>query len=270
MIRVTFWYEYTQEMGELKREYVPADMSEEDFRHFEEFVKTSSKKIHEVYPKGVIGTLTDHFRENPDFEIRSVNLYMPEYGLPDEVLNSTDVLVWWSHISQDAVPDELVKKIAERVHRGMGLICLHSAHKSKPFMYLLGTTGTLRWREGDFCRVWTISPAHPIAAGIPESFELSEEEMYGEPFDIAKPDDLVFGSWYSGGELFRSGCTWTRGYGKIFYFQPGHETSPSYHNPIVQKVIENAIYWAAPTIWRESLDCPNILDSPESIRSRKG
>ena len=123
-------------------------------------------------------------------------------------------------------------------------------------------------KGNDFCRVWTAAPGHPIAQGIPESFELEEEEMYGEPFDIPRPDDNIFISWYSGGELFRSGCTWTRGYGRIFYFQPGHETSPNYHNPYVQRIIRQGIRWAAPRTWRENFDCPNILDAPEARRKR--
>lgn len=153
--------------------------------------------------------------------------------------------------------------------KGMGFIPLHSAHPSKPMKALLGTSGSLKWREGDFCRVWNTNPTHPIAQGIPESFELEEEEMYGEFFDIPKPDDVVFLSWYRGGEVFRSGCTWQRGYGKIFYFQPGHETNPSYHNPYVLKVIENAVRWAAPVMWRENLECPNIVESPESKYLKK-
>jgi trehalose utilization protein len=152
----------------------------------------------------------------------------------------------------------------------MGFIPLHSAHQSKPFTYLMGTSGSLSWREGDFCRIWTVAPAHPIARGIPEAVELCEEEMYGEPFDIPTPEETIFISWYGGGEVFRSGCTWKRGYGKIFYFQPGHETSPSYHNPYVLKIIENAVYWTAPTVWRKDFSCPNIVESPEKKRAEKG
>ena len=89
-------------------------------------------------------------------------------------------------------------------------------------------------------------PNHPIAEGVDESFVLENEEMYGEPFDIAKPDDVVFIGWFKGGEVFRTGCTWTRGNGKVFYFQPGHETNPTFHNKNIQKVIQNAVRWACP------------------------
>lgn len=264
MIRVTIWYEYVQESGELRDEFLPADMPEEHKAGFREFVEKVSKEIREVYPKGLMGTVAEHLQQFEDMEITSVNMYMPEYGLPEELLEKTDVLIWWAHVAHDAIPDSLAKKIKDRVLKGMGFIGLHSAHPSKPMKELLGTSGTLRWREGDFCRVWNVNPVHPIAQGIPENFELEPEEMYGEFFDIPKPDDLVFLSWYRGGEVFRSGCTWNRGYGKVFYFQPGHETNPSYHNPYVLKIIENAVRWAAPTVWREKLDCPHVPESPES------
>ncbi len=268
MIRVTVWYEYTQESGEFTpemKEKIPADRMESLMNWLPE----RSKEIRRQYPNGLMETLAAYLRKNPDFQVTSVNLHMPEYGLPDELLDNTDVLIYWAHIMHDIVPDSLALKIARHVQAGMGFIPLHSAHQSKPFVYLLGSSGTLRWREGDFCRIWTAAPSHPIARGIPESVELVEEEMYGEPFDIPKPDETVFISWYSGGEVFRSGCTWTRGYGRIFYFQPGHETSPSYHNPYVLKIIENGVYWAAPEIRRESFDCPNILISPEAARKPK-
>lgn len=264
MIRVTIWYEYTQESGILKKEFVNPDITEADYKKYSEKTKENSELIKEVYPEGLMAPLVKYLRQDSEIEVTYTTMYMPEFGLSDELLEKTDVLIWWAHVSHDVIPDTLANKIVERVQKGMGFIPLHSAHKSKPFMALLGTSGTLKWREGDFCRIWNLCPTHPIAAGIPESIELSEEEMYGEPFDIAKPDDNVFISWYRGGEVFRSGCTWTRGYGKIFYFQPGHETSPSYNNEVILKIICNAVHWAAPTIWRQDLDCPNALVTPES------
>ena len=132
---------------------------------------------------------------------------------------------------------------------GMGLIVLHSGHFSKPFKRLMGTDCSLRWREAnDKERIWVVNPGHPIAQGLPDYFELPAEEMYGEYFGVPQPDDLVFVSWFTGGEVFRSGACWHRGMGKIFYFRPGHETYPSYHNPLVHRVLANSIRWAAPTI----------------------
>ena len=77
--------------------------------------------------------------------------------------------------------------------------------------------------------------------------------MYGEFFDIPKPDELVFIGGFSGGEVFRSGCVWNRGYGKVFYFQPGHETYRSYYDPDIRRIIQN---WQIRT---DSLKCWNAL-----------
>ena len=82
--------------------------------------------------------------------------------------------------------------------------------------------------------------------GLGDHIVLEHEETYGEHFEIPQPDELIFISWFEGGEVFRSGCTFTRGKGHIFYFQPGHETFPIYHQPDIQKVITNAVRWAAP------------------------
>jgi len=268
MIRVTVWYEYTQEAGYLRRELTDPNISEEDFRNFSEYTARKSRQILSVYPDGLMAPILRALREDPELAVTYTTLYDPDYGLSEELLQNTDVLIWWAHISHDAIPDWLSQKIVERIWKGMGFIALHSAHKSKPFMEVLGCSGTLRWREGDFCRVWNTCPVHPIANGLPEYIELEEEEMYGEVFDVPKPDDVVFMSWFSGGELLRSGCTWTRGYGKIFYFQPGHETSPSYHNPDILRIIRNAVHWAAPSMWRDWLGCPNITESPQSRRDQ--
>ncbi len=262
MIRVTIWYEMVQEAGRLPEEALPKDAKERE--ELLTHMAKGAEAIKAVYPKGVMGTLAEYLSQREDFQVTYVNLFMPEYGLPDELLNNTDVLIWWAHWSHDLVPDSLAEKVRERVLKGMGFIPLHSAHPCKPLQKLLGTSGSLKWREGDACRVWNVNPTHPIAQGIPESFELPEEEMYGEFFDIPKPDDLIFVSWYRGGEVFRGGCVWNRGYGRIFYFHPGHETNPSYHNPYVLKIIENAVRFVAPMMWRENLDCPHVTESPES------
>ena len=175
-----------------------------------------------------------------------------EHGLSEETLAQTDVLLWWGHCRHGDVRDDVADRVVARVQRGMGFIGLHSAHMSKPFMRLIGTPCTLRWRENDDrCVVWNVAPNHPITQGVPLHFLLEKEEMYGEYFFIPKPEELIFVSWFDGGQLFRSGCTFTRGLGKIFYFQPGHEVYPSYHNENVIRVIANGIRWAKPAPERE-------------------
>ncbi len=265
MIRVTVWYEAVEERGELRRDLAPANIPEEEFQKMTKWLEASSKAVKETYPKGLLKTLADHLQSCEGLEVTYTDLFMPEYGLSDELLENTDVLIWWGHMAHDAVPDSLAAKVVSRVQRGMGFIALHSAHLSKPFRWLLGTSGCLQWREVDYCRVWNLNPTHPIAQGIPPYFELPREEVYCEPFGIAKPDELIFANWYRGGEMFRSGATWTRGNGKIFYFQPGHETFPSYFDPNVLRIIENAVRWATPAAWLDKLECPFIEKSPEEL-----
>ncbi len=213
-----------------------------EFRH-----EKQSKEVTEVYPEGIHGAIIKALKADPEIKARVATLDEPEHGLNDEVLNSTDVLIWWGHIAHHEVQDEIVEKIHKRVLCGMGFIALHSAHMSKIFIKLMGTSCTLRWREmAEKERLWVIEPTHPIAEGVGEYFELEHEEMYGERFDIPAPDTLVFAGWFQGGEVFRSGCCYNRGYGKVFYFQPGHETYPTYYNSEVQKVLRNAVRWARP------------------------
>jgi len=172
---------------------------------------------------------------------------MPEHGLTDEVLDNTDVLLWWGHAKHNDVSDEIAEKVKNRVLDGMGFIPLHSAHFSKPFKLLMGTVCRSKWRENDEKeRIWVIEPSHPIAANLPEYIELPQEETYGERFEIPTPDELIFISWFSGGEVFRSGCCYKRGLGKIFYFRPGHEEYPTYYRDDISTILKNAVEWAAP------------------------
>ncbi|MHA1372191.1 MAG: ThuA domain-containing protein [Promethearchaeota archaeon] len=198
-----------------------------------------------IYSKGIHEAIAEHLRKQPDMEVRTATLDQPEHGLTDEVLKNTDVLIWWAHTAHHEVQDKIVDKIQLRILNGMGLIVLHSGHFSKIFKRMMGTSGGLKWREhGEKSLHWVINPYHPISQGLDEVIELPHDEMYGEPFDIPTPDDVVFIAWFEGGEVFRSGCCWHRGKGKIFYFQPGHETYPIYYNPSIRKVIENAVRWA--------------------------
>lgn len=209
--------------------------------------ETMDPEIGKIYPEGIHGCIAGFLKE-AGMDVKTATLNQPEHGLTNEVLADTDVLVWWGHIAHDKVSDEIVDRVYKRVLDGMGLIVLHSGHASKIFEKLCGTeTGTLKWREdGKREILWVMDPSHPIVDGLEEKIVIPQEEMYGEHFHIPAPDELVFVSWFEGGEVFRSGCTFKRGKGKMFYFRPGHEAFPIYHMPQIQKVITNAVRWAAP------------------------
>jgi trehalose utilization protein len=211
--------------------------------------ETRIPEITAIYPKGIHNAIADHLRENPMLNVRTATLREPAHGLTDEVLNGTDVLMWWGHMAHEEVSDAVAEKVYQRVMQGMGFIALHSAHASKPFVKLCGTECcNLSWREaGEKERLWRVSTSHPILNGIEgDYFEIPHEEMYGEPFCIPQPDELLLISWFEGGEVFRSAFTLKRGAGKVFYFRPGHEAFPVYHQAEVQKILENAVIWAAP------------------------
>ncbi|MDP4096782.1 ThuA domain-containing protein [Paenibacillus sp. P96] len=238
MINVTIWNEYVHE------------------------------KIHDqvkaVYPDGLHTAIAAGLA-GEGFAIRTATLDQPEHGLTDEVLNTTDVLIWWGHMAHDRVSDEITAKVVQRVQQGMGFIVLHSGHFSKPFKTLMGTSCDLKWRvAGEQEIVWCVNPSHPIAEGVESKIVLDQEEMYGEFFDIPTPDELVFVSNFQGGEVFRSGCTFRRGSGKIFYFRPGHETYPTYYQPDVLKVISNAVKWAYP-----ARKTSNVFGKSEPVRPFK-
>jgi trehalose utilization protein len=219
-VRVTVWNEFRQER--------------------------SDEPVRAIYPDGIHAAIAAGLVEHGGFEVRTATLDEPGSGLTAEVLAETDVLTWWGHVAHDEVDDEVVDRVHARVLDGMGLVVLHSGHFSRIFRRLMGTSCDLKWREdGRRERIWVVDPSHPIAEGLDESFALAEEEMYGEHFDIPPPDELVFVSWFEGGEVFRSGCTFRRGRGRIVYFRPGHETHPTYHDPNVRRVIANAARWAA-------------------------
>ena len=213
-----------------------------EFRHEQEDTAVAA-----VYPHGIHETIAAFIKE-AGHETKTAVLDEPEHGLTEEVLAETDVLVWWGHKAHEEVSEEVAERVKQRVLDGMGLVVLHSAHFSKVFKKLMGTGCDLKWREaGEKERLWVVDPTHPITEGLGEYIELEKEEMYGEHFDIPTPDELIFISWFEGGEVFRSGATFKRGRGKIFYFRPGHETYPTYHNKEIQKVIQNGVKWAANT-----------------------
>lgn len=235
MIRVTVWNE---------------------FKHEREF-----EAIRSVYPEGIHGCIAGFLGKEEDIAVRTATFEEPEHGLTEEVLEETDVLIFWSHALQEEFSDAVAERVQRHVQAGMGLIALHSAHFSKIMKRLLGTSMTLKWKHDEQEKLWCILPSHPIAQGLPEMIEIPQEEMYGEFFDIPKPDDVIFAGWFSGGQLFRSGVTFTRGYGKIFYFQPGHEAYPVYHMPEIQRILVNAVRFCAPaSAERKILKCEAIKD----------
>ena len=212
--------------------------------------------VRAIYPDGLHRVIADALLATPalhagarPLEVGTATLDQAEHGLDAARLAACDVLVWWGHKAHAEVSDAVVDAVQCRVLEGMGLIVLHSGHYSKIFRRLMGTHCSLKWREADEKeRLWVVEPSHPIAAGLGEYFELPNEEMYGERFDIPPPDELVLMSWFEGGEVFRSGCCWRRGHGRVFYFRPGHEAYPTYHDANVQRVLTNAVHWAAPRV----------------------
>ena len=203
------------------------------------------EEVRAIYPKGIHGCIADFLSKNNDLWIRTATLEEDEHGLTEAALSETDVLIYWGHMAHEAFSNEVAQRIQKHVLQGMGLIALHSAHLSKVMRLLMGTSMTLRWKHGDRERLFVTAPSHPIARGISPQFDIPVEEMYGEYFDIPKPDDVVFTGWFAGGEVFRSGCTFQRGLGRIFYFQPGHEEYPIYHMPEIQQILANAVHWCA-------------------------
>src|SRR3954471_3364297 len=192
-IRVTVWNEYRHERED--------------------------EAIRSIYPDGIHGAIADGLGTDDRFRVQTATLDEPENGLTEERLMDTDVLIWWGHRAHDAVGDETVNRVHARVLHGMGLIVLHSGHFSKVFKKLMGTSCNLKWREEKNEReiLWVTRPGHPIVQGIDDHFILPAEEMYGEFFDIPEPETTFLISSFGGGEVFRSGCCWTRGAGKIFY-----------------------------------------------------
>ncbi len=232
MIRVLVWNEYEHERTE-------ADIAK-------------------IYPQGIHQAIADFLGQEEDFSVRTATLLDEHAGITREVLAETDVLIWWGHCAHSLVPDDAVEMIREAVLAGMGFIALHSAHHSKPFRALLGTSCNLTWRESDDREVlWVIEPSHPITRDIDRFFVLEHEETYGEPFVIPTPDKLLLIGNFSGGEVFRSGCLYERGNGKIFYFQPGHEAYPTFYQPAVQSILRNAVRYVAP-VYRQEVTCPHV------------
>lgn len=236
-----------------------------EFRH-----EKTEEDVRRHYPDGMHAAIAEYFGGCDAIRARTATLEEPEHGLTQEVLDDTDVLIWWGHVAHAQVDDAIVDRVQRRILDGMGLVALHSAHMSKIFQRMMGTSCTLRWREADEKeRLWIVDPAHPITAGMGPYLELPETEMYGEFFDVPPPDELVFVSWFEGGDVFRSGAVWTRGKGKIFYFRPGHETYPHFKNPELMGVIGRGVRYV---VFRGSSEVAcevmNVKTPLETIRKK--
>ncbi len=221
----------------------------------------TNRVVADIYPGGMHTCIADGLNEDARISATTATLQQSEHGLTEQRLKDTDVLLWWGHAAHGDVDDAIVERVVEHVWSGMGLILLHSSHFAKPFKRLMGTPCGLTWREaGERERLWVTSPNHPIAEDLPDHFELENEEMYGEPFSVPEPMDTVFISWFQGGEVFRSGLTYKRGAGSVFYFRPGHETYPTYHDTNIKKVLNNAVRWAYNPQQRRT----NVTDAPNT------
>ena len=240
---------------------------------YNEFVhEQRNAEVAKLYPRGIHGAIGEYLEKQPDVSVCYATLEMAEHGLTAEVLDKTDVLIWWGHVAHGKVDDAVVDRIQSRILNGMGLIVLHSGHLSKIFRRMMGTSCGLCWREAaERERLWVINPNHEITQGLGRFIELPNAEMYGEQFDVPEPDELLFVSWFEGGEVFRSGAVWHRGRGKIFYFRPGHETYPIFYNPEILHVIANGVRWAKFRGNTETFGievCPNIKESIEPIEDK--
>lgn len=171
---------------------------------FNEFVHEKTERIAKVYPQGIHGAIAEKLSALGDYEITFATLDMPENGLSEDVLNRTDVLIWWGHCRHDAVLDEVAEHVKNRVLAGMGFIPLHSAHLCKPFKLLMGTVCRSKWRENDEKeRIWVIEPSHPHRGGTSRIHRAADGgDIRRAALRSLKPDDLIFISWFSGGEAF--------------------------------------------------------------------
>jgi trehalose utilization protein len=202
-----------------------------------------------LYPNDINTYIASFLEGSHEFEVKVRSLSQPENGLSQEIIDNTDVLIWWSHLYDDEVDDNVVERVVNAVLNGMGFLILHASMGSKPAKRLLGESSNVgKYREiGEKERVWVVNRSHPVVEGMEkEYFEILKSEMYGEPYGMPTPDDTIFISWFEGGEVLRSGVSWHKGSGRIFFFAPGHEEFPVYYNKEVQKVITNIVRWLKP------------------------
>lgn len=229
--------------------------------------------ITELYPGGIHAYIASFLKYEADMEVCAHHFYENEdFGLSDDVLNHTDVLIVYSHSLQDKVPNERVRKVISRVvSEGMGIIFLHSALWMNLAQMLIGPGGYCGYREiEERERIWVVNRNHPIAQGLPSYFDFPHSEMYGEPADFPDPDELIFLSWYQGGEAARSGMTWRRGAGRVFYFSPGHAWYNVMQMDTYHLIIKNAIRWAVPPVQPPKQDRGANVPAIEDIQPGGG
>jgi len=206
----------------------------------------------DVYPSDINGAIAEGLKDLKGWDVVVAGIDDPGQGLPDDLLNRADVLIWWGHQKHGDVKDELVAKIVKRVKEdGMGFISLHSSHFAKPNKALMGTPCTWGAYVGDSTtlKVTVSDPKHPIAKGV-KDFTIEHSERYSDPYAVPTPESVVFegvASLKDGGvDPSKQGFTWTIGKGRFFYFQVGHETNPIFYDANVRKIMLNAVKWAAP------------------------
>ena len=201
----------------------------------------------DVYPKGIHGDIAAHLNAGGEVEAKVVQLADPDQGVSDADLEWADVLLWWGHKHHGKVTDETIGRIVKAVKEGgMGYFAIHSAHYSRGLIALLeDKCGLGGVGDGGAETVSVVAPDHPIAKGV-KDFVIPRVEYFIEPFTVPEPEAVVFRSTYEKTDgWFRTGCCWTVGKGRVFYFRPGHETYPIIRQPEVQKCIYNGALWAA-------------------------
>ena len=206
----------------------------------------------DVYPKDVNTAIAEGLKSLDGWDIVTANLSDPDQGIGEDLLKSTDVLLWWGHKNHGDVKDALVDRIERRVKEdGMGFLSLHSSHFAKPYKRLMGTRCSWRDYQADGTSVKVIvkGPPHPITKGV-KDFELPMIERYSEPFAVPEPEAVPLDGIYRkpNGETEpgRMGLCWTVGKGRVFYFTPGHETYNDFFRDDVRLILRNAVVWAAP------------------------
>ena len=204
-----------------------------------------------VYPQDINAAIAEGLKPLKGWDIVTASINDPDQGLPEDMLNSASVLIWWGHQKHGAVSDALVDRIVKRVRDGgMGFIATHSAHYSKPLKAILGTPCGWKYYIDDGARVDLVvkAPSHPIALGV-KNFTLPHTERYGDPFEVPTPETVVFDGIYTlpngAAENAQQGMVWTVGKGRVFYFQPGHESYPIYFQDEIRHIFRNGVQWCA-------------------------